>query len=140
MKFISLLVILFSVSISDLREVYKSQDEDQVLAELKKLESKSDLNEDEQLYKSVFLCMKADYLTWPNEKLSAFKKGYAELNAVIKRNNSNAEYRYHRYMIEKHTPSWLIETNHMDTDRSFVTSNLKSTHPMYDFIIKTIDK
>lgn len=140
MKLLTFILFLSFSSISEIREVYKSQDEDRVLASLKQLEAKSSLTSDEQCYKAVFLCMKADYLTWPNEKLAAFKKGYKELNSVIVKNPTNAEYKYHRYMIEKHTPSWLIEVNNMATDKMYVKANIKSTHPMYSFIIKTIDK
>ena len=143
MRFVSLLlvgVVYSSISIQDIRTVYQSQNEEQVLAMLKKLEQKSEISADERCYKAVFQCMKADYLTWPADKLSAFKKGYSELNTVINRYPSNAEYRYHRYMIEKHTPSWLIEESHMAKDKAFVKSNIPSSHPMYSFITKTIDK
>ena len=141
MKIFSLLFILLTYSnISDVRNVYKSQNEDRVLASLKDLEQKSSLSTDERCYKAVFLCMKADYLTWPSDKLAAFKKGYGELNKVISENENNAEFRYHRYMIEKYTPSWLIEVNHMAKDKAFVKANLSLTHPMYSFIMKTIDK
>ena len=52
---------------------------------------------------------------------------------------NNVEYKYHRYMIEKHTPSWLLDNNHMTSDKAFVKANLKTNHPMYSFITKTID-
>ena len=140
MKLLSLILLLSYSSISDYRSVYKSQDEDKVLTALKELEAKSTLTADEQCYKAVFLCMKADYLTWPQDKLAAFKKGYGELNSLITKNSSKTEYRYHRYMIEKHTPSWLIDINHMKEDKAYVKANMKSSHPMYSFVSKTIDK
>jgi hypothetical protein len=141
MNIFGLLIILAcNTSITDIRTVYKSQDEDKVLAMLEVLEKKSSLTNDEQCYTAVFLCMKADYLTWPNEKLSAFKKGYKELNEVIRKYPTKAEYKYHRYMIEKFTPSWLIEVNHMVADKTFVKANLAADHPMYNFITDTIDK
>jgi hypothetical protein len=140
MKVFGLLIIVLSyTSISDIRTVYKSQDEEKVLAMLMILEKKAVLTSDEQCYKAVFLCMKADYLTWPNEKLSAFKKGYKELNELIRKYPEDAEYRYHRYMVEKFTPSWLIEVSHMEEDKAYVKSNLAPNHPMYFFITSTID-
>jgi hypothetical protein len=141
MNIFGLLIILACYSsISDIQAVYKGQKEDEVLASLKMLESKSVLTADEQCYKAVFLCMKADYLTWPTDKLAAFKKGYKELNSIVAKHPTNAEYKYHRYMIEKFTPSWLIEVNHMAADKAYVKANLASSHPMYTFIAKTIDK
>jgi hypothetical protein len=140
MKLLAFILLLSYGSISDYRTVYKSQDEDKVVAALKELEAKSTLTSDEQCYKAVFLCMKADYLTWPNEKLSAFKKGYRDLNILVGKYPQNAEYKYHRYMIEKFTPSWLIDVNHMSADKAYVKANMDATHPMYSFVFKTIDK
>lgn len=141
MNVFGLLIILACYSsISDIQAVYKGQKEDEILASLKMLESKSVLTADEQCYKAVFLCMKAEYLTWPMDKLAAFKKGYKELNSIIAKYPTKAEYKYHRYMIEKFTPSWLIDVNHMAADKAFVKANLVSDHPMYSFITKTIDK
>ena len=141
MNVFGLLIILACYSsISDIQAVYKGQKEDEILASLKMLESKSVLTADEQCYKAVFLCMKAEYLTWPMDKLAAFKKGNKELNSIIAKYTTKAEYKYHRYMIEKFTPSWLIDVNHMAADKAFVKANLVSDHPMYSFITKTIDK
>ncbi len=141
MNIFGLLIVLVSyASMSDIRAIYKGQDEDKVLTALEALEKKKSLTADEQCYKAVFLCMKADYLTWPSDKLAAFKKGHKDLNTVIRNHPSNAEYKYHRYMIEKFTPSWLIEVNHMAADKAFVKANLAKSHPMYSFITKTIDK
>jgi|TARA_B110000114_G_scaffold54718_1_gene58231 hypothetical protein len=141
MNIFGLLIILAcNTSISDIRTVYKSQDEDKVLAMLQVLEKKTSLTIDEQCYKAVFICMKADYLTWPNEKLAAFKKGYKELNSIIAKHPTKAEYRYHRYMIEKFTPSWLIDVNHMESDKTYVETNLAANHPMYSFITSTINQ
>jgi hypothetical protein len=140
MKVIAMFLALSVSSIAEYREVYQLQHEDKILAALKILDAKSVLTADERCYKAVFTCMKADYLTWPYEKLKAFKKGYKELNSIIANSPNNVEYRYHRYMIEKHTPSLLIDVNHMQADKSYVKANLKSNHPMYSFISKTIDK
>ena len=109
MNIFGLLIVLVSyASMSNIRAIYKGQDEDKVLTALEALEKKKSLTADEQCYKAVFLCMKADYLTWPSDKLAAFKKGYKDLNTVIRNHPNNAEYKYHRYMIEKFTPSWLF--------------------------------
>lgn len=141
MVWLTLLCIgtLFS-SIENIRAVYQSQDEEKVLATLKQLETKVLLSPDEKCYKAVFLCMKADYLLWPNDKLAAFRKGYAELNELIDAYPTNAEYKYHRYMIEKHTPSWLVEVSHMKSDKAFVKATMNSNHPMYSFMLNTLEK
>jgi hypothetical protein len=139
MNFVSLILVFYTASVSQYRSVYQSQNEDKVIAALEVLESKSSLTSDELCYKAVFQCMKAEYITNPYQKLSSFKKGYSTLNALIAKNATNVEYKYHRYMIEKYTPAWLIDINHMTTDKAFVKTNLKTNHPMYSFITKTID-
>jgi hypothetical protein len=139
MKWIALILVFYTSTISQYRLVYQSQDEGKVTAMLKVLESKTSLTSDELCYKAVFQCMKADYLYNPYQKLNSFKKGYSTLNNLISKNANNVEYKYHRYMIEKHTPSWLLDNNHMTSDKAFVKANLKTNHPMYSFITKTID-
>ena len=139
MKWIALILVFYTTTISQYRLVYQSQDEGKVTAMLKVLESKTSLTSDELCYKAVFQCMKADYLYNPYQKLNSFKKGYSTLNNLISKNANNVEYKYHRYMIEKHTPSWLLDNNHMTSDKAFVKANLKTNHPMYSFITKTID-
>jgi len=139
MKWIALILVFYTSTISQYRLVYQSQDEGEVTAMLKVLESKTSLTSDELCYKAVFQCMKAEYLYNPYQKLNSFKKGYSTLNNLISKNANNVEYKYHRYMIEKHTPSWLLDNNHMTSDKAFVKANLKTNHPMYSFITKTID-
>ena len=139
MKWIGLILVFYTSTISQYRLVYQSQDEGKVTAMLKVLESKTSLTSDELCYKAVFQCMKAEYLYNPYQKLNSFKKGYCTLNNLISKNANNVEYKYHRYMIEKHTPSWLLDNNHMTSDKAFVKANLKTNHPMYSFITKTID-
>jgi len=139
MKWIALILVFYTSTISQYRLVYQSLDEGKVTAMLKVLESKTSLTSDELCYKAVFQCMKADYLYNPYQKLNSFKKGYSTLNNLISKNANNVEYKYHRYMIEKHTPSWILDNNHMTSDKAFVKANLKTNHPMYSFITKTID-
>jgi hypothetical protein len=139
MKWIALILVFYTSTISQYRLVYQSQDEGEVTAILKVLESKTSLTSDELCYKAVFQCMKADYLYNPYQKLNSFKNGYSTLNNLISKNANNVEYKYHRYMIEKHTPSWLLDNTHMTSDKAFVKANLKTNHPMYSFITKTID-
>ena len=82
--------------------------------------------------------MKADYVMNPYQKLSYFNKGYNSLNTLIDENKSNVEYRYHRFMIEKHAPSWLIEDDHTQLDKEYILTHITNKQPMYSFIIETI--
>ena len=74
MKWIALILVFYTSTISQYRLVYQSQDEGKVTAMLKVLESKTSLTSDELCYKAVFQCMKAEYLYNPYQKLNSFKK------------------------------------------------------------------
>ena len=135
-------IILFTINflnISRCREVYQSQDKTRVISILEDLNNKEVLSKDELCYKSVFECMKADYVMNPYQKLSYFNRGYNSLNTLIDENKSNVEYRYHRYMIEKHAPSWLIEDDHTQIDKEYIIMNITKKQPMYSFIMDTIN-
>tara|TARA_B100001057_G_C22652667_1_gene872697 strand:+ start:110 stop:538 length:429 start_codon:yes stop_codon:yes gene_type:complete len=135
-------IILFTINflnISKCREVYQSQDKTRVISILEDLNNKEHLSKDELCYKSVFECMKANYVMNPYQKLSYFNKGYNSLNTLIDENKSNVEYRYHRYMIEKHAPSWLIEDDHTQIDKEYIIMNITKKQPMYSFIMDTIN-
>lgn len=133
-----ILVAVNSLNISQCREVYQSQDKTRVISILEDLTSKDHLSNDELCYKSVFECMKADYVMNPYQKLSYFNKGYNSLNTLIDENKSNVEYRYHRFMIEKHAPSWLIEDDHTQLDKEYILTHITNKQPMYSFIMETI--
>lgn len=132
------MIIVNSLNISQCREVYQSQDKTRVISTLEDLTSKDHLSNDELCYKSVFECMKADYVMNPYQKLSYFNKGYNSLNTLIDENKSNVEYRYHRFMIEKHAPSWLIEDDHTQLDKEYILTHITNKQPMYSFIMETI--
>ena len=132
------MIIVNSLNISQCREVYQSQDKTRVISILEDFTSKDHLSNDELCYKSVFECMKADYVMNPYQKLSYFNKGYNSLNTLIDENKSNVEYRYHRFMIEKHAPSWLIEDDHTQLDKEYILTHITNKQPMYSFIMETI--
>ena len=127
------------LNISMCREVYKTQDKERVISTLAILSDKENLTTDELCYKSVFECMNAEYVLNPYKKLSYFNSGYNTLNTIINENNSNAEYRYHRYMIEKYAPSWLIDKSHTQIDKKFIMNTISKEHPMYSFIMETMN-
>ena len=126
-------------SVSDYRLAYEKQDEVQILKQLNLLESKKARSSDEECYYAAFLCLKAKFSNNPYTKYNSFSKGYRLLNELITKQSSNVEYRYHRYMVETKAPSFLIETSHVAADKAFIKQNLKSDHPIYHLINKTID-
>ena len=127
------------MDISQCRQVYMSQNKERVISMLDILSNNDNLTTDELCYKSVFECMKAEYVLNPYQKLFYFNSGYNSLNAIIDKHQSNVEYRYHRYMIEKHAPTWLIEKSHKQMDKDFIIHTISKKHPMYSFIMETMN-
>ncbi|MBT8326465.1 MAG: hypothetical protein KJP21_02000 [Bacteroidia bacterium] len=141
MWILSLILVLLvpQSDISDYRKAYESQDEAAILKHLDQLESKKKLTNDEECYYGAFLCLKAKFSNNPYTKYSSFTKGYKKLNSLITKESNVLEYRYHRFMVETKAPSFLIENSHIEEDKAFILKNLKSSHPLFILINKTID-
>jgi len=126
MKLLLIALTISAFSVSDLREIYESQEEDKVMSSLKQLESKKSLSKDEECYKAVFTCLKAKFVTNPYTKITSFNTGYALLEKVIKDSPNNVEYRFHRYMIETNAPSWLFDELHTEEDKRYIFHKKRS--------------
>jgi hypothetical protein len=138
MKLIILSLMMSVSSVSDLRKVYESQDEDKVMNRLSQLEAKTSLSQDELCYKAVFMCLKAKYVSNPYTKLTSFNSGYDLLEKTINKNPKNVEYRFHRYMIETNAPAWLIDESHIVADKEFIKENVTGSNPLYHLISMVI--
>ena len=123
----------------DLRNVYLSQDENRITKMYEILKDKDSRSADEDCYFAVFECLQAKYTYNPYSKYSYFKSGFNRLNVLIKKYPTNAEYRYHRIMIEKNAPTFLIEVNHQSEDKAILKKHLDTEHPLYQAMVKTVE-
>ncbi len=141
MSLLLLIISFFSVptDISQYRTAYEKQDESAILNYVEELAGKKSRTNDEECYYGAFLCLKAKFSNNPYTKYSSFNKGYKLLNSLIIKDPTNVEYRYHRFMVETKAPSFLIENSHTIKDKAFIKENLKTDHPLYTLINKTID-
>lgn len=124
--------------LDELRLVYRKQDEKGIERLMPKLESKKRTSHEECYYGS-FLCLKAKFATNPYYKYKYFNQGYTVLNQVIQKNPKNPEFRFHRYMVEKNAPSFLIKVNHREEDEAIIRKHLKPEDPLYPVIKKYLD-
>lgn len=92
---------------------------------LEKIEAflKKDLS---SAHKGTLLMKKASLVKSPKTKLSLFKEGHKLLEAAIKSNPKNTEYRFLRYVIQSNSPAFLGYKDDMETDLAFIKKN-KST-------------
>ena len=82
-----------------------------------------------EAFEGALLMKKAGLLKTPREKLSSFKKGAKMLEAVIKDNSSNAEYRFLRLIIQEHAPKITKYNKAIDEDAAFIKKNYRQLSP-----------
>lgn len=59
----------------------------------------------------------------PKDRLNLFKKGHAELEAAIKKDSSNCEFRFLRLMIQENSPKILQYHGDIKKDASYLRKN-----------------
>ena len=68
---------------------------------------------------------KAGLAKGASNKLSLFKSGHKKLEESIKKNNSNAEFRFLRLIIQEHAPGILGYKNDMQQDVDYIKKSYK---------------
>ena len=86
-------------------DVMQSDDTTQINAVLTNLENSTAKERD--AYKGTLLMKKSGMLKTGMEKLNVFKQGRKLLEASIKQDSTNAEYRFLRLMIQENVPDFL---------------------------------
>jgi hypothetical protein len=126
-------------SIADMRSVYLTQDEAKITKMYKLLKARQQLSPDEECYLAAFECLQAKYSINPYTKYNYFSSGYNRLNGLINRYSVNPEYRYHRLMIEKNAPAFLIEKNHIVQDKSIIKKYNNIGQPLFREMAKAAE-
>jgi len=89
-----------------------------------------------EAYRGALLMKKAGLLKKPKDKLEEFKKGRTELETVIHSNNSNAEYRFLRLIIQEHAPKITKYHDQLKEDSEFVRLHYKELPAALQRVIK----
>jgi len=144
-----LLFLLFLISKSEARaqqgfdiSVYydvmasdKIQVIDNELKVLEKLNSSS-----KGAYEGTLMMKKAGLLKKAKDKIELFKAGRKKLEAVIKLEPENAEWRFLRLMIQENAPKAVNYRNELDIDSKFIANNYKSLSPVVQKAINSYSK
>jgi hypothetical protein len=104
-----------------------SEDLEKVDAELKKIQSSSDI--ETEAFEGALLMKKAGLIKGAKEKLSVFKEGHKKLESSIKSDSTNPEYRFLRLIIQENAPKILNYNKDLKTDQSVLISRFKSLTP-----------
>lgn len=73
-----------------------------------------------QAFEGALLMKKAGMVSGAKKKLEVFKDGHRKLEAAIKKDSGNPEYRLLRLMIQEHAPKVLGYRDNIQSDRQFL--------------------
>ena len=113
----------------------KIQDIDNELKVLEKFNASS-----KAAYEGTLMMKKAGLLKKAKDKIDLFKAGRKKLEAVIKTEPGNAEWRFLRLMIQENAPKAVNYRNELDTDSKFIVNNYKSLSPVVQQAINSYSK
>ena len=120
--------ILFSTSISSVRETFFKDNSEKANTELYNLTKTGTLNSNPVLfaYNGLAIMRKAEYSFNPYSKLSFFKKGKNKIEKAIKLKPNNPELRFIRLSVQVNIPSFLGYNDEIKSDKNRVMSALQS--------------
>jgi hypothetical protein len=76
-------------------------------------------------YEGALLMKKAGIVGGPKKKLDLFKEGHRKLEAAVKKDSSNAEFRFLRLMVQEHAPGIMGYKGELEKDKLYIKNNFK---------------
>ncbi len=84
---------------------------------------------EKQAYAGALTMKKAGFVSGAGKKLRTFKAGNKELEAAIKQDPDNGEYRFLRLMIQEHAPGILGYNDNLQSDSDYIRKSFKTLPP-----------
>jgi hypothetical protein len=119
--------VLSSFSKEKFFNVISGNDQKAITSQRTILEKSSESATDKMAYGGVLIMKNADFQFWPNEKLKSFIEGKNLLEAAIKKESTNVEYRFLRLMIQEKAPYLLGYHSNIKEDAKWVKEHYQST-------------
>jgi len=91
-------------------------------------------------YLGALLMKKAHFIKNLNEKMNVFNEGRNLLEAAIKAEPYNIEFRFLRLIIQENCPKILKYNTHIDEDVNLIVANFKTTDIDLQNVIKDYSK
>jgi len=91
-------------------------------------------------FEGALLMKKASVVKGAKRKLDLFKAGHQKLEAVLKKDSSNAEARFLRLMIQEHAPGIVHYKTQLANDRLYVLNNFDKLSTPVQQAIKEYSK
>lgn len=124
----TLLLFLASPPISidkkEFYEVVSSKNEKTITQYITRLDNVA--AKEKEAYRGTLLMTKAGLVSGPKQKLSLFKEGAKKLEAEIKKDTENPEYRFLRIIIQENAPGILGYKDNIKDDKAFLVTHYKS--------------
>jgi hypothetical protein len=111
-------------AIPDIYEVIQSDDSSAINAALSALEKSPAKEKD--AYRGALLMKKSGMMKSGMDKFSVFKQGRKLLEASIKQDSSNAEYRFLRLMIQEQAPDFLNYHSKKEEDAKMIRASYQT--------------
>jgi len=82
-------------------------------------------SEEKPAFEGALLMKKAGLKGGAGKKLNLFKDGHRKLEAAIKKDDDNAEYRFLRLMVQEHAPGILWYKDDLKKDSAYIRQSYK---------------
>jgi hypothetical protein len=131
-KFLTLIFLLFSISsfaAIDRKAFYAamSGDDATAIASVKKQLNAAAESADKRAMLGALLMKESQFEKTSKLKLEKFNQGKVALEAEIKKQSSNTEFRFLRLLIQENAPKILKYNSSISSDASHIVSNLSKT-------------
>lgn len=80
---------------------------------------------EKEAYEGALLMKKSGLVTKAKDKLSLFRSGRSKLETSVLKDNSNAEFRFLRLIIQEHAPKIVNYRGDLEKDSQLIRSNFK---------------
>jgi len=125
----------------DIAEYYEVMASDKILDIDNELKILNNLNSSAKgAYEGALMMKKAGLLKKAKDKIDLFKTGRKKLEAVIKVESKNPEWRFLRLMIQENAPKAVNYRSELDTDSKFIANNYKTLSPAVQKAINSYSK
>ena len=91
-------------------------------------------------YEGALLMKKAGLVSKPKEKLSLFKSGRSKLEAAIKEEDANVEFRFLRLIVQEKSPGIVKYKGDIQTDAELVRRSFKDLSPVVQQAVRDFSK
>jgi hypothetical protein len=91
-------------------------------------------------FEGALLMKKAGLVNGAKKKLDLFKSGHKKLEAAVKKDSSNAEFRFLRLMIQEHAPGLMGYKSDIARDKACILLRFDKLSPVVQQAIKEYSK